>query len=657
MSRAKRNDKQLVSATPLLSVADIGLLSQGKHTKPYQCLGAHLTSAVINGKTQSGCTFSVWAPNARSVAVIGDFNHWQGEQHCLNNIGDSGYWSLFVAGVKQGALYKFQIITLQGEQLADKADPFAVQMQYRPDTASVVSSEPDFAWQDQAWLAKRGERNRRDAAISIYEVHLGSWRRGADNEFLNYRTIADQLIPYVLDMGFTHIQLLPISEHPFDGSWGYQPVGLFAPSARFGNASDFQYFIDQCHQAEIGVLIDWVPGHFPNDAHGLVQFDGSHLYEHHDLQKGFHPDWNTLIYNYESVQVTNFLRASAMHWLDRFHVDGIRVDAVASMLYLDYSRGDGQWTPNIHGGRENLEAVEFLQHFNEELYLNYPGTFSVAEESTSWPGVSAPTHAGGLGFGFKWNMGWMNDSLRYMQREAVHRQHHHQELTFGLVYAFNENFVLPLSHDEVVHGKGSLIAKMPGDAWQQFANLRAYFGFMWAHPGKKLLFMGGEFAQGKEWNHDQELDWHQLDIHWHSGVQKTVKALNNLYRTTPALHQKDCQSDGFLWLDHQNAQQSIYSFIRFGESGTEPVIVICNFTEQCHHHFDIGVPSTGDYHEIFNSDLQAYGGSDQQNLSTLSSQNKPYQGQPHRLTITVPPLSTLMFALKETDGRKHKEEN
>jgi 1,4-alpha-glucan branching enzyme len=441
------------------------------------------------------------------------------------------------------------------------------------------------------------------------------------------------------------VQLMPISEFPYDGSWGYQPVGLFAPTARFGNAEDFKYFVNQCHQADIGVLIDWVPGHFPIDSHGLCEFDGTHLYEHEDPRQGFHPDWNTLIYNYGRVEVANFLRASALHWLDRFHVDGIRVDAVASMLYLDYSRKEGEWIPNKDGGRENLEAVEFLKRFNEELYREYPGSFSVAEESTSWPGVSKPTSMGGLGFGYKWNMGWMNDSLEYMKREPVHRQYHHNELSFGLVYAFDENFILPLSHDEVVHGKGSILTRMPGDTWQKFANLRAYYGFMWAHPGKKLLFMGCEFAQGNEWNFDAALDWHQCDNPWHGGVKHLVKDLNSVYATTPALYQKDCKAEGFEWLDHENSTQSIYSFIRRGNHEQPPAIVVCNFTPQVHHHFAIGAPEAGFYKEVLNTDSALYGGSNQGNIGGVNTSPQPWQNQPHQLSITVPPLSTVIFVL------------
>ncbi|GHE78083.1 1,4-alpha-glucan branching protein GlgB [Thalassotalea profundi] len=637
------------SFTPILGDLDIYLLNEGTHLKPYSKLGAHVT----NHQNVDGVSFAVWAPNASYVAVVGDFNDWDGRCHPMQNIvinnQKSGYWSIFIPQAVVGQYYKFKLKDPNGNILPLKADPYATQSQYRPETASIISAEKVYPWQDQKWLAKREQRNNQDAPISIYEVHLGSWRKDANNHYLNYREIANQLIPYVLEMGFTHIQLMPISEYPFDGSWGYQPVGLFAPTSRFGNEDDFQYFVDQCHNANIGLLIDWVPGHFPSDPHGLAQFDGTHLFEHEDPRQGFHPDWNTLIYNYGRTEVTNFLRASAMHWLDKFHVDGIRVDAVASMLYLDYSRKDGEWIPNKHGGRENLEAIAFLQQFNCELYHQYPGCVSIAEESTSWPGVSKPVHEGGLGFGYKWNMGWMNDSLTYMKRDPIHRCHHHNELSFSLVYAFDENFILPLSHDEVVHGKGSLIAKMPGDAWQQFANLRAYYGFMWAHPGKKLLFMGCEFAQGKEWDHDHQLDWHQLDIHWHSGVQRLIKDLNKIYTNTPALYQQDCSPEGFLWLDHKNAEQSIYSFIRFDKSHENPVVVICNFTPTVHKKFKVGVPIAGKYIELINSDAEVYSGANHLNTIAISSHNTPWQDQPYSIDITVPALSTVMFSLAQVN--------
>jgi 1,4-alpha-glucan branching enzyme len=636
-------DPYAYSDFSLLGELDLHLLSEGSHQQPYRVLGAHECSV----NQVAGVCFSVWAPNANNVSVIGDFNHWDGRQHPMRNINHSGYWTLFIPNVPLNSTYKYEIKNKHCQLIDLKADPYAMQAQYRPDTASVIVSEHNTQWQDNAWLEAREQRNAYDAPISIYEVHLGSWRRTADNGFMNYRDIAKQLIPYVVEMGFTHLQLMPVSEYPFDGSWGYQPVGLFAPTARFGSKEDFQYFVEQCHLANIGLLIDWVPGHFPTDPHGLAQFDGTHLYEHADPKQGFHPDWNTLIYNYGRVEVANFLRASALHWLENYHVDGIRVDAVASMLYLDYSRKEGEWIPNKHGGRENLEAVDFLKRFNEELYQRFPGAFSVAEESTSWPGVSRPTSMGGLGFGFKWNMGWMNDTLEYMKRDPIHRQHHHNQMSFGLVYAFDENFILPLSHDEVVHGKGSILTRMPGDNWQKFANLRAYYGFMWAHPGKKLLFMGCEFGQGKEWNHDAELDWPLLDVSWHQGVQRLVKDLNTVYKATPALHQQDCQASGFTWLDHENATQSIYSFIRFPHDRSTPVVVICNFTPQCHQHFNIGVPVAGHYKELINSDAEIYGGSNQGNATGVNSSELPWQGQPHSINVTVPPLSTVIFALSD----------
>ena len=632
-----------------ISDFDLHLLAQGDHHYAYKILGAHLSEQKLANCTITGTQFSLWAPNTSRVAVIGDFNQWDGRCHPLTNVNNSGFWTIFIPNVSAGNLYKFELKSATGEILPLKADPYGQQAQYRPNTASIVADNTHYSWQDSAWLEKRAQRNSRHAPISIYEVHLGSWKRGNNNEFLNYRELADQLIPYTKEMGFTHLQLMPVSEYPYDGSWGYQPVGLFAPTARFGTKADFQYFVDKCHQADLGLLIDWVPAHFPSDTHGLAQFDGSHLFEHADPRQGFHPDWNTLIYNYGRVEVANFLRASAMHWLDTYHVDGVRVDAVASMLYLDYSRKDGEWVPNKHGGRENLEAEAFLKRFNEELYSQYPDCFSVAEESTSWPGVSKPTNMGGLGFGFKWNMGWMNDTLSYIQQDPIHRQHHHNQLTFGLVYAFDENFILPISHDEVVHGKGSMIEKMPGDAWQQFANLRAYYSFMWAHPGKKLLFMGCEFAQGQEWNFDGELEWQQLDVHWHSGVQRLIKDLNTVYKNTPALYQQDCEHAGFTWLDYQNNQQSLLSFVRYsnvGKQDQQAVVVICNFTPNTHHNFKLGVPVAGHYVELINSDLEIYSGSGLGNPHGATSQAHPWQEQPHSIEITVPPLSTLILAIK-----------
>ncbi|TKB46365.1 1,4-alpha-glucan branching protein GlgB [Thalassotalea mangrovi] len=631
----------------VLGEMDTHLFIEGSHKHLYQKLGAHC----IQHQGVAGVSFAVWAPNASHVAVVGDFNDWDGRCHPMRKLLNCGIWEIFIPHqsarhpLQPGCHYKYEIKDADGNLLPLKADPMGLQAQYRPDTSSVVNGEAAFDWADNQWMTSREAMNNRHAPISIYEVHLGSWQRDEHNEFLNYRQIAERLIPYVQDLGFTHIQLMPVSEHPFDGSWGYQPVGLFAPTARFGSPDDFKFFIDQCHQAGLGVLIDWVPGHFPVDDHGLVRFDGTCLYEHEDPRKGFHPDWNTLIYNYGRTEVANFLRASATHWLENYHIDGVRVDAVASMLYLDYSRNEGEWVANQFGGNENLEAVDFLKRFNEELYSDYPGAFSVAEESTSWPGVSKPTDMGGLGFGFKWNMGWMNDTLQYMGRDPIHRKFHHNEISFGLVYAFDENFVLPLSHDEVVHGKGSILARMPGDDWQRFANLRAYYGFMWTHPGKKLMFMGCEFAQQNEWNYQQSLDWHLLEHEPHQGVQRMIRDLNRLYKNTPALHQQDCQHQGFDWIDYQNAEQSIFSYVRYGEEGTNPLLVVVNFTPAVHHEFRVGTPIAAEHKEIFNSDAAIYGGSNVGNPGSVYPTDTPWQGQAQSLSITVPPLSAVVFEI------------
>lgn len=636
------------ACSPVLGELDIYLFNEGKHKKPYKIFGAHC----IEHDGLKGVSFIVWAPNASHVAVVGDFNRWDGRLHPLRKRLECGMWEVFIPenstyeALGAGSNYKFEVKDANNNLLPLKADPYGIQAQFRPETSSVVSAEEVFDWSDDQWLSERQVRNARGSAMSIYELHLGSWQRDGKNEYLGYREIANRLIPYTLEMGFTHLQLMPVSEFPYDGSWGYQPVGLFAPTSRFGSAEDFKYFVDACHNAGLGLLIDWVPGHFPIDEHGLAKFDGTCLYEHEDLRKGFHPDWNTLIYNYGRTEVANFLRASAMHWLDNYHIDGIRVDAVASMLYLDYSREDGEWIPNEFGGNENLEAVAFLKEFNEELYADYPGAFSVAEESTSWPGVSKPTSDGGLGFGYKWNMGWMNDTLQYMGRDPIHRQHHHNEISFGLVYAFDENFVLPLSHDEVVHGKGSILARMPGDEWQKFANLRAYYSFMWTHPGKKLMFMGCEFGQRAEWNYEQGLDWHCLDHEVHQGVHRLVKDLNRLYKNVPALHQKDCEKEGFDWIDYENASQSIYSYVRYGAPGTNPVLVVCNFTPAVQHGFRVGIPKAGYCAEIFNSDASIYGGSNVGNPDGVNSDATAWQGRDQSICITVPPLATLVFELK-----------
>ncbi|WP_405629558.1 1,4-alpha-glucan branching protein GlgB [Pseudoalteromonas sp. Ld20] len=616
------------------------LFNEGTLEHAYRHLGAHFIE--LSGK--QGVRFSVWAPNASSVSVIGEFNHWQKSQHFMRFHPASGVWDLFIPELTQGQCYKFAITTLSGEVL-EKADPFAFKMQQAPGTASVLQIRPPAIALTKEMQAQRVKRNAIDAPISIYEVHLGSWQREAGDRYLNYRELAQRLIGYVIEQGFTHIQLMPISEFPFDGSWGYQPVGLFAPTSRFGGLDDFRYFVEQCHLKNIGLLIDWVPGHFPSDPHGLHCFDGTHLFEHADARQGFHPDWNTYIYNYDRPEIRSFLVANAMYWLEEFAIDGLRVDAVASMLYLDYSRKEGQWIPNCYGGRENLGAIECLKQVNLRSYANNPGIMMVAEESTAWPGVTRQVDQDGLGFGYKWNMGWMNDSLHYMQRDPLYRQHHHHELTFSMVYAFSENYVLPLSHDEVVHGKGSLLEKMPGDDWQKFANLRAYYAFMWAHPGKKLLFMGGEIAQRSEWNHDQSLDWHLLEHISHQGVQRTISQLNKVYTSEPALHQLDNDPRGFSWIDSQNAQQSIFSFIRFAKKASDYVVVISNLTPTVYHDYCIGVPSAGEFKVILNTDEEALFGSGvhvvaltEQVISTVATASHGHQ---HSIKLSLPALATI----------------
>lgn len=613
------------------------LFNEGTLEHAYRHLGAHF----IRLANVDGVRFSVWAPNASSVSVIGEFNHWQKSQHFMRFNPSCGVWDLFIPELKTGQCYKYAITTTSGT-VVEKADPFAFKMQQAPGTASVLQQHGRAIELTDKMRKQRAKRNAVDAPISIYEVHLGSWQRKTDNEYLNYQELADKLIGYVLQQGFTHIQLMPISEYPFDGSWGYQPVGLFAPTSRFGGVDEFKYFVEQCHIANIGLLIDWVPGHFPSDPHGLHCFDGTHLFEHADARQGFHPDWNTYIYNYDRPEVRSFLIANAMFWLEEFAIDGLRVDAVASMLYLDYSREEGQWVPNCFGGRENLGAIECLKQVNLRSYANNPDILMVAEESTAWPGVTRQVDHDGLGFGYKWNMGWMNDSLHYMQRDPLYRQHHHHEMTFSMVYAYSENYILPLSHDEVVHGKRSLIEKMPGDDWQKFANLRAYYAFMWAHPGKKLLFMGGEFAQRDEWNHDKSLDWHLLAHISHDGMRKTVQALNKVYTTTPALYELDNDPSGFAWIDSQNAQQSIFSFIRYAKKISEYVVVVCNLTPNVYQNYQIGVPSDGKFEVILNTDEQRYFGSGVEASSTLiSAQKKPSHGQKYRVSLALPPLATV----------------
>ena len=623
---------------PLLGELDAWLLAEGTHLRPFEVLGAH--ARAMDGVAGTG--FAVWAPNASRVSVVGDFNHWDGRRHPMRLRRECGVWELFIPGVGLGAHYKFELLGPQGQLLPQKADPMGRAAELRPATASVVAPLPAVV----PVSARRQAANALDAPISIYEVHLGSWRRKpeAANRWLDWDELAATLIPYAVSLGFSHVELLPISEHPFDGSWGYQPVGLYAPTARFGDPAGFSRFVQAAHAQGLGVILDWVPAHFPTDAHGLAQFDGSHLYEYADPREGYHPDWNTLICNLGRTEVRNFLIGNALYWLERFGVDGLRVDAVASMLYRDYSRKAGQWIPNVHGGRENLEAISFLKRLNEVVGAERPQAITLAEESTAFPAVSRPTYAGGLGFHYKWNMGWMHDTLAYMARDPIHRSHHQSELSFGLVYAFNENFVLPLSHDEVVHGKGSLLGKMPGDAWQQFANLRAYYGFMWGHPGKKLLFMGCEFAQGREWNFDASLDWHLLDNPAHAGVQRLVADLNALQRALPALHQRDFTPDGFEWIDHQDAARSLLAFVRHGVDGTAPVLVLCNFTPLVQGGWRVGVPRAGTWVERLNSDSAHYGGSNVGTpLGAARSEAVASHGRAQSIVVDVPPLATVFL--------------
>lgn len=614
---------------------DRWLLAEGTHFRPYEVLGAHLTT--IEGV--AGVNFAVWAPNARRVSVVGSFNNWDGRRHAMRNAG--GVWDIFLPGLTAGDLYKFEIRTQTGEILL-KADPYAFRAQLRPETASVVAPLQPVAPSQDA----RRDANGLQAPISIYEVHLGSWRRVPEegNRWLTYRELAATLIPYVKDLGFSHIELMPISEHPFDGSWGYQPIGLYAPTSRFGSPDDFRYFVETAHANGIGVLLDWVPGHFPTDAHGLARFDGTHLYEHADPKEGFHQDWNTLIFNYGRKEVLNYLVGNALYWIERFGIDGLRVDAVASMLYRDYSRKEGEWIPNEHGGRENLEAIAFLRKLNEVICDQRPEAVMIAEESTSFPQVSRPLYMGGLGFHYKWNLGWMNDTLKYMGEDPINRTYHHDKITFGLAYAFSENFMLPLSHDEVVHGKGSILARMPGDAWQRFANLRAYYGFMWGHPGKKLLFMGCEFGQEQEWSVERSLDWHLLDAPPHQGVQRLVRDLNAVQRYYPALHQLDFEWQGFDWITREDRENSVYAFIRKAADGAA-VIVLCNFTPVPRQGYRIGVDQPGRYREIINTDAMAYGGSGQHN-GELQTEAIGAHGRAQSLVVLVPPLATVMLIVE-----------
>jgi 1,4-alpha-glucan branching enzyme len=618
---------------------DLYLFHEGTHEQVYRVLGAN--PLTIDGIR--GIRFAVWAPNASRVAVVGDFNNWDERTHPMRRHYDSGVWELFLPIAQTGDHYKYALRTADGRRLPLKADPYGRLMELRPGTASRIPGEEAFDWQDRHWLLERKDRQRIDAPLSIYEVHLGSWRRGEDGGFLPYRELADELVPYVKDLGFTHIQLMPVNEHPFDGSWGYQPLGMFAPSCRFGSANDLRYLVDLAHRHGIGILLDWVPGHFPSDAHGLARFDGTHLYEHQDPRQGFHPDWKTCIFNYDRPEVRSYLLSNALYWIEEFHIDGLRFDAVASMLYLDYSRKEGEWLPNHFGGRENLAAIELLRQINRRAYQRFPDILMIAEESTAWPGVTHFVDHGGLGFGFKWNLGWMNDTLTYMSRDPIHRQYHQNEMTFGLLYAFSENFILPLSHDEVVHGKRSLLEKMPGDDWQKFASLRAYLAFMWAHPGKQLLFMGGEFAQRTEWNHDQGLNWNLLEQDTHRGIRQLVKDLNHLYLDHPALWSQDNNPEGFEWIAIGEHHGSVFIFIRKGKEPAQQLIVASNFTPTLIDDFRCGVSMAGEYRECLNTNSGHYGGTNHGNLGALGTDPVPSHGRSYSLNLTLPPLSTVLL--------------
>ncbi|MDT8855671.1 1,4-alpha-glucan branching protein GlgB [Paracoccaceae bacterium Fryx2] len=623
---------------PVLGEMDEYLLGEGTHKRLWQVLGAHL----ITHEGVAGTHFAVWAPNAQRVSVVGDFNLWDGRRHPMRRRGATGVWETFLPGIAEGTIYKYELRGPDGALLPLKADPVGFGSEHAPANGSVVRRIGGADWADAEWMAARGTHQTIDAPISIYEVHLASWKRAPGNRMLSYLELAEQLVGYVVDMGFTHIELLPVSEYPFDGSWGYQPVGLFAPTIRHGTPPEFRAMVEAAHKRGIGVLLDWVPGHFPADPHGLGRFDGTPLYEHADPREGFHQDWNTLIFNYGRVEVTNYLVSNALYWLEEYHLDGLRVDAVASMLYRDYSRSAGQWVPNKDGGRENYEAIAMLQRMNIVAYGEVPGVMTAAEESTAFPGVSRPVNHGGLGFGFKWNMGWMNDTLSYMNKDPIHRKFHHHKMTFGLHYAWSENYILPISHDEVVHGKGSMLGKMPGTAWEKFANLRAFYGFMWGHPGKKLLFMGCEFAQSREWNHVQSLDWHQLDDPAHGGVQALVRDLNRLYVTTPALHVNDTRPEGFAWIEANAADTSVYAWARFGRAGDPAVVVAVNMTP-VERRLRLGFPAPGRWDEALNTDAGIYGGANRGNMGGVETDPTPWQGQPQSALVTLPPLSAVFF--------------
>jgi 1,4-alpha-glucan branching enzyme len=638
------NEQQLInSMDPIITDHDIYLFKQGSHFKLYEKMGSHLM--VMAGRP--GVLFAVWAPNAQMVSVVGNFNKWQPEANLLKPRGDdSGIWEGFIPGLRKGDLYKYFIKSGDGLYKVEKQDPYAFYNEVAPRTASVVW-DMAYEWQDADWMKDRGHRNNLEAPISIYEVHIGSWKRVVeeDSRPMTYRELASQLPAYLQDMGYTHVEFLPVMEHPFYGSWGYQTLGYFAATSRYGTPQDFMYLVDCLHRQNIGVILDWVPSHFPTDEHGLVYFDGTHLYEHADQKKGYHPDWKSAIFNYGRNEVREFLVSSAMFWMDKYHADGLRVDGVASMLYLDYSRGDN-WIPNQYGGRENLEAIHFLRTLNEVVYANFPDTQMVAEESTAWGGVSRPTSVGGLGFGMKWNMGWMHDTLLYMTKDPIYRKYHHNDLTFSFLYAFSENFMLSLSHDEVTHGKGALAGKMPGDHWQQLANLRLLLGYMFAHPGKKLHFMGAELAQWAEWNHEKSIEWHLLQFEPHQGIQRWVRDLNHFYRQEPALYERDFVGEGFEFIDFSDYQKSIISFLRKSADGKSQVLAVCNFTPELWKGYNIGVPQSGFWEEVLNSDAKIYGGSNQGNIGGQEASPKPFHGKPFSLSLTIPPLGILF--LKKT---------
>ena len=622
---------------PQISDFDLHLFNEGRHQLCYEFLGAQLRT--ITGV--AGVLFATWAPNAERVSVIGDFNHWDGRCHPMRVRGSSGVWELFIPGLTAGMNYKFEIRAKDSGNIRVKADPYGRRFELRPATASIITAASDYHWQDTDWLTARAQRNSLHAPLSVYELHPGSWRRGPDGKFLNFRELAAQLVPYVQELGFTHIELMPISEHPLDASWGYQTTGFYAVSSRFGRPDDFRYFVDQCHQHGIGIILDWVAGHFPRDEHALARYDGTPLYEHADPRRGEHRDWGTLIFNYSRNEVRNFLIANALYWIREFHLDGLRVDAVASMLYLDYSRQPGEWLPNEHGGNENLEAIDFLRSMNEQVLSQYPGVLTIAEESTAWPQVTRPPWLGGLGFSMKWNMGWMHDTLSYFSKDPIHRHYHHDNLTFGLLYAFHENFVLPFSHDEVVHGKGSLINKMPGDDWQRFANLRLLYTFMFTYPGKKLLFMGSEFGQWREWDHDRGLDWYLAGQAGHGQISSLVTELNRLYSSHPELYYHDFEQDGFEWIDCHDASQSVLSYLR--KHADSFLVIVVNFTPVPRHNYRLGVPRSGYYKELLNSDSTYFGGSNLGNANGVQAELLSWMGRPYSIKLDLPPLAGLIL--------------